>query len=289
MRDLLHARRTRHMLQLFGLPQLAYSVHPCASFPGSALIKRAAVRAIEVSDDSDDLEKKLLAKIAKMRAAGASDEDILASVDTATEDLEVKQSSSPRIETTEPEPSAPSQEAQQSSPPPSPPQATEPKIAPQQGEESWGRWSRAGKNVYMELFLDESINVKEVRVEVAEGWLLAGVDSERDDDPPPFVFGRFAQPVAATQLSWAVDEDVNDRRVLCIDLPKKEASLRQGAGATIDCIFDESLHIHGEPCLDCPGLSSGTVICVPTITGHRHDHSILTPPTSPAGWMLLCP
>ena len=57
------ARRTRHMLQLLTSTARLLCA-PCASFPGSALIKRAAVRAIEVSDDSDDLEKKLLAKIA---------------------------------------------------------------------------------------------------------------------------------------------------------------------------------------------------------------------------------
>ena len=64
---------------------------------------------------------------------------------------------------------------------------------------------------------------------------------------------------APTSLMWTVDEVADDQRVLCIEISKREVPLRAGAGATIDCIFDESLHIHGEPCLNCPGLSSGTI------------------------------
>ena len=35
-------------------------------------------------------------------------------------------------------------------------------------------------------------------------------------------------------------------------------AVKGGAGATVDCIFDESLHIHGKPCV-VPGLSQGTI------------------------------
>jgi hypothetical protein len=140
---------------------------------------------------------------------------------------------------------------------PPPPQQQQPKSTPLQGEESWGRWSRAGPSVSLELQVDEGVRVKDIRVEIEEGWLLAGVDSE--DAPPPFIFGRFAQPVEATSLMWTVDEVADDQRVLCIEISKREVPLRAGAGATIDCIFDESLHIHGAPCLSVPGLSSGTI------------------------------
>ena len=98
--------------------------------------------------------------------------------------------------------------------------------------------------------------------QVEEGCLLCGLP---EADSPPLLFGRFAQPVAATELEWGVDENADGRRVLCVEVPKKVA---RGA-ATVDCIFDESLHINGEPCL-VDGLSRGTI-------------TLQMPPSCPSG------
>ena len=53
------------------------------------------------------------------------------------------------------------------------------------------------------------------------------------------------------------EEAADGSRTLCIEVPKRE--VRVGAvGAVADCIFDESLHVLGEPCIR-PGLSQGTI------------------------------
>ena len=87
-----------------------------------------------------------------------------------------------------------------------------------------------------------------------EGWLFAQPDV---DDVPPLIVGRFATPVLSSELEWAIDAGADGQRVLCIEVPKKRLSAR-AVGATCDCLFDESLHVNGEPCLE-PGLSQGTL------------------------------
>ena len=64
------------------------------------------------------------------------------------------------------------------------------------------------------------------------------------------------QVVDADGLMWGIEESSDGSRVLCIEIPKLGSVNRVGAVA--DCIFDESLHIRGEPCLR-PGLSQGTI------------------------------
>ena len=130
-----------------------------------------------------------------------------------------------------------------------------PPPAPTSGEESWGRWSHSPSTISLELLLDDGTEVSQLSVETAEGWLLAGVDAG-DDSPPPLLFGRLAQPCDAGSLELAVDTDGSDRRVLCIELTKQQRIA--GGSATVDCCFDESLHIRGEACL-LPGLSQGTI------------------------------
>ena len=53
-------------------------------------------------------------------------------------------------------------------------------------------------------------------------------------------------------------EDSSGARVLCIELPKREPPSGTGRAAKVDCVFDESLHVRGTPCLR-PGLSQGTI------------------------------
>ena len=142
-----------------------------------------------------------------------------------------------------------------------------PAPAPTSGEESWGRWSHNPSEIYLELLLDAddpdvpSIKTKGLVVDVAEGFLCVGrdVDAAVDEglDVSPIVFGRLLQPVLVDELNWAVDEDRDGRRVLCVELPKKKTQ-SAGSSARVDCCFDETLHIHGEPVL-VAGLSQGTI------------------------------
>ena len=243
---------------LLVLATLAYAPHAPGCWNPHPTVRRNAgpprlAAASEDTPGASDLESKLLAQIKSLKAAGKNEEDILKAMELLGLDKDLLQE--PPLP---PEPEKATAAESSSTPPlPEPPQPERPP-APQQGSEPWGLWSNAGRDVYLELFLDAEVKAKELSVEVAEGWLLAGWD-RGDDSPPPYVFGRFAQPVEATALQWAVDEIPDGRRILCIELPKTEASLRAGAGATIDCIFDESLHIHGEPWGQIPGLSSGTI------------------------------
>lgn len=103
--------------------------------------------------------------------------------------------------------------------------------APLQGMEPWGRWSNQGPTVQLGLIIDNQARMEDVRVEVAEGWLCAGVEDERD--LPPIVFGRFAQPVNAVALTWGLEASEDGRSMLCIDIPKRPGS--RGVGATVDC------------------------------------------------------
>ena len=234
---------------------LAYTPRtPVRPYQNQAIVSRTAqiVRLGIDASNAGDIEQKILAKIAALRANGASDSEILESIETLS-------AVAPQEESEPPLPQEQSEPPPQPPQPPKPPQPLQqaPPPAPLRGDENWGSWSLAGWNVNLDVFIDDSVSSKEVRVEVAEGWLIAGVDSDRDDTPPPFLFGRFAQPVEEGELTWTIDEDSDGRRVLCIELPKKKSS--PVAGVTIDCIFDESLHVNGEPCPDCPGLSKGTI------------------------------
>ena len=104
------------------------------------------------------------------------------------------------------------------------------------------------------MAIDETVQSKRLSVEVEEGFLFA---KEEGVEGPPLIFGRLLQPVVASELMWGVDDAADgEGRALCIELPKKAAP--GGVGASVDCVFDETLHVHGEPCL-LPGLSLGTI------------------------------
>ena len=142
-----------------------------------------------------------------------------------------------------------------------------PQPVPTSGEEEWGKWAHRADDISIELKIDDSINTKQLAVDVAEGWLLAGPDVDAitgGDTVSPLLFGRLVQPVLVDELTWAVDEDSNGDRVLLIDIPKKAPPSGTAQAARIDCVFDETLHINGEA-IKLAGLSEGTItIDLPT-------------------------
>jgi hypothetical protein len=140
-----------------------------------------------------------------------------------------------------------------------PPLRQTPEPAPVRGETAWGRWSNAGSLVSLELDLEalglDGVRAKALSVEVAEGWLC--VQRATDEGKgPPVLFGRFAQTMEEDDLVWGVEEGADGRRVVCIEVPKQPVV--GGVGASVDCIFDESLCIQGESVVE-PGLSQGTI------------------------------
>lgn len=107
------------------------------------------------------------------------------------------------------------------------------------------------------------MRARDIGVEVVEGWLCVGPDVDAvvdsgSDLSSPLLFGRLAQPVLVDDVTWGIDEDKDGRRILCVNLVKKAYPSGTGSGARIDCVFDESLHVNGEPCVE-PGLSQGTI------------------------------
>ena len=60
--------------------------------------------------------------------------------------------------------------------------------------------------------------------------------------------GKFALPIDRTELAWMVDDGQ-----ICIELPMLPIDTSSRSTA-VDCIFDESLVVQGEPCME-PGLS----------------------------------
>ena len=78
----------------------------------------------------------------------------------------------------------------------------------------------------------------------------------------PLIFGRFAHPVKGCDLSWQIDESErgDEERVLCVEVPwKRSPSEMREPGQAPGRIFDETLHLRGEPCL-VPGLSCISIV-----------------------------
>lgn len=140
--------------------------------------------------------------------------------------------------------------------------ATVPEPPPQAGEEAWGRWRHGAEGIELQIELtalaDGPVRAKSVRCEVVDGCLFAQLEGE----PAPLLFGRFRHEVRPSELSWMIDESPRgaDARVLAVELPwRKEASQLREPGEAPGRIFDESLHIHGKPCL-VAGLSVISIV-----------------------------
>ena len=213
-------------------------VHPVGRSPVRVITTARQAHGDAASQDYTKAaaDGKMLSTIQRMRATGMSEENVLGNVELSGAGGKAEPSSRAGS---------------------CPPQG-----APSQGRQEWGSWSHTQEEIALEISLPEDVRTKDLVVEVVEGWLLAAHEQQTDTSeadvplPPPLLFGRLAQPVVATELMWGVDDDTDGRRLLTITLPKKDRG-RVGA-AQADCIFDESLHVGGEPCIQ-PGLSQGTI------------------------------
>jgi hypothetical protein len=238
-----------------------------------------------LADESVGMDEcqAMLAKIQELRERGDMVElgedvhnEVRDSVDLEDIDSSKDRTGAPRvIDVTQP--ASPPTAA-----PSSPTAASTAQKSPTEGEHAWGRWRQGQTAVTLEMYISEDVKARDLVVEVVEGWLIARVDTSTEvlyedgvwggeevlDDnnggQPPLLFGRFAQPVVGADVAWLVDEEASTgRRVLCIDLPK---AAQDGAAATADCIFDETLLINGQPFL-APGLSQGFItMAVPRST-----------------------
>ena len=142
--------------------------------------------------------------------------------------------------------------------------AADPRDPPQSGSEAWGTWKHSAEGIELRLELgataDGPVSAKGVRCEVVDGCLFAQLANE----PAPLLFGRFRHEVRGSELSWQLDESEasgdEDARVLSIDIPwrRSPSELRQ-PGEAPGRIFDETLHVNGEPVL-VAGLSCITVV-----------------------------
>lgn len=124
---------------------------------------------------------------------------------------------------------------------------------PRSGVEPWGTWSQSADSVYLELHVDGATRAADVRCECLVGFLDVRCSDE------PVLSGRLAQQVLPTELSWALDEGADGGKLLCVELPKREASgAVDSAGCFADALFS-SLRVGSEEILE-PGLVSGRVL-----------------------------
>jgi len=133
------------------------------------------------------------------------------------------------------------------------PAPTEIRESPRSGTQPWGRWSHESDAVELDIMLPDGARARDVVCEVSKQGLMrvqvAGAE-------PPLLSGTVALPIDRTELAWAVEEQDDGRRLLCIELPLYPAD--PNSMKCVDCIFDESLNIDGKSCI-APGLSGSRV------------------------------
>ena len=106
--------------------------------------------------------------------------------------------------------------------------------------------------------MDEATTSRDVRCEVQVGFLDVRLSDE------PLLSGRLAQPVIVSELNWCLDDDSDgSRRLLCVELPKRERSIYGAAGGdSFDTALFESLRVQGEELAEVqgPGLVAGNYL-----------------------------
>ena len=119
---------------------------------------------------------------------------------------------------------------------------------PRSGSEAWGRWSHEEDSISLELTLPDGLRAKQLICEVSKEGVMR-VEGQGEQ----LLSGRLALPCDRSELAWLVDEQDDGSRLLCIEVPMLPIDTSRRL-ASVDCIFDESLRVNGEPCLT-PGLS----------------------------------
>ena len=149
---------------------------------------------------------------------------------------------------------------------------------PRAGEEPFGRWFQAEGRISLELFVDVERS-KDIRCEVSVGFLDVRVKDE------PILSGRLAQPVL-TDLDWVLDsvgDGSGSRRLLCIELTKRQRTPVVDSGGGFGIPLFESLKVQGdEPGTLCDYFANGLV------TGRylppEDFRSALTPEVEDSAW-----
>lgn len=120
---------------------------------------------------------------------------------------------------------------------------------PRSGTQEWGQWSHEGDNINLDLTLPEGTRAKELSCTVSKEGIMCVARQGED-----LLVGKLALPVDRTELAWLVEEQDDGSKLLSIEVPMLaiDTSSRM---TSVDCIFDESLVVNGQPCL-APGLSA---------------------------------
>ena len=136
-----------------------------------------------------------------------------------------------------------------------------PPALPRMGSEAWGSWQQTADAISFELRVDHyttpttltALRAADVRVEALCGFLDVRCKDE------PLLSGRLAQPVLTEEVEWALDEDSDGLKVLCVELTKRKATVAvDEMGRFAEPIF-ESVRVAGEECL-LPGMVAGRVL-----------------------------
>lgn len=116
------------------------------------------------------------------------------------------------------------------------------------GDSLLKRWSHEDESVELDLELPDGVRAKDLVCEVSK------LGAMRVESPGrTLLSGQLALPVDRTELTWLVEGQDDGSKLLCIELPMLPIDTGSRSRA-VDCIFDESLMLDGQPCLE-PGLS----------------------------------
>lgn len=133
-------------------------------------------------------------------------------------------------------------------------------LMPTSGSFGWGRWAQASDAMALELYVNASTRAADIQCEVSAGFVVISECGE------PRLSGKLNIPVVVDEVTWAleVDDDDASRRVLFVELPKKEVGdygfaqqVGGGDAAVETAALFESLRVDGAECA-APGLVAGT-------------------------------
>ena len=121
------------------------------------------------------------------------------------------------------------------------------KPTPRSGKTAWGRWSHEDEAVELDITLPEGTRAKELICEVSKAGVL-----RVETKGAAVLTGNLVLPVDRTELAWAIEEQDDGSKLLCLELPMLPIDTSSRL-TSVDCIFD-SLKVEGDPCV-LAGLS----------------------------------